>query len=819
MATLLQDLRYGFRMLWKNPGFTVVAVLSLSIGIGANTTIFSVVNGILLRPLPGISNPARLVDVHATDAAANSSYHSFSYPDYVYYRDHSKALDGLLAYSMAPLSLNASGDQPERVFGMIVSGNYFDVLGARPALGRFFLSEEDATPDTHPVAVISYNLWQKQFAADPTLAGKTVTLNGHTFTIVGVATENFRGTWVGLLPDIWVPTMMQAKASPGRDALGRNARWLQVSGRLKDDASVSQAQAELSTLAKQLEQANPETNQGVGVDVRPASTIPGQLRGSAIGFMGILMAVVGLVLLIACANVAGMFLARAAARRREMAIRLAMGASRSRIVRQLLTESMLLFVIGGTAGVLVAFWATDFLQAFKPDWGMPVSFDFSMDVRVLGFTLLVSLATGLIFGLAPALQASKPDVVPALKSDTPGAGAHRSRTRSLFVIAQVSISLVLLIGAGLFVRSLQNAGTINPGFNSADVITIPFDLSTQGYDRERGQEFYRQLIERVQTVPGIRAVGMASTVPLAGANRQTGINIEGFEPPAGQRSFYIGTNTVDSRYFQTLEIPVVRGRAFNDADRKDAPRVAVVNETMARKFFSGSDALGKRFTLGPAGDASDSRIEIVGVVKDGKYETLGEDARPYVYFPAQQSYTQQMTLFIRTAPADAANVVATVRREASTLDKNLPLRRVMTMAEQIGFSLIPLRMAAAIVGVLGLLGLLLAAIGIFGIINYSVTQRTREIGIRMALGAQTGDVLRLVIKQGMWLAIIGVGVGLIVALAATRALVSLLYGVSATDPLVFGGMAALLALVAFIASYVPARRATKVDPMIALRYE
>jgi predicted permease len=821
MTTLWQDVRYAARMLMKNPGFTLVAVISLALGIGANTTIFSIVNGLLLRPLPGIVKPQQLVDVHATDS--RTSYHTFSYPDYAYFRDQNKSFDGLFAFGATAISFNA-GAQPERAFGMLVSGNYFDVLGVHPAQGRFFALEEDRTLDTHPVAVVSYELWQRRFAADTSLIGKTVALNGHTFTIIGIAPEGFRGTWVGLTPDVWVPLMMQREARPGGDQLGRNTRWLQLGGRLKEGVTLDQAQSEMSAFAVQLAREFPESNRNQGVDVRRASGVPGEVRGALLGFMGLLMGLVGLVLLIACANVAGLFLARASARHKEMAIRAAMGASRARIVRQLLTESVLLFLLGGALGVFVAFWATDLLQAFKPPAEVPLTFDFGVDLRVLGFTLFVSLVTGIAFGLAPALASSKPDVIHALKGDASGnkSVTRTSRARNLFVIAQVAVSLVLLVAAGLFLRSLQNASQIDIGFHPEAVQLVTFDLTTQGYDKTKGQEFYRQLVERTAAVPGVEATSLARMIPLNGNNRMEGINVAGFEPPEGRGSFQVDVNTVGAGYFETVEIPIVRGRGFTETDREGAPPVCVVNETMARRFFPGADssgAIGKLISFGETSGNQHAQTEIVGVVKDGKYGTLGEDARPYIYKPFAQNYSGEMTLHLRVNTTNAANVLAAVRREAETLDRDVPLLNIMPMSKAVGFSLIPLRLAASVVGALGALGLLLAAIGIYGVVNYWVTNRTREIGIRMALGAQESDVLRLVMRQGMMLALVGVLAGLVIAFALSRLLVSLLYGVSAIDFLTFAAVSLLLGTIALLACYIPARRATKVDPMIALRYE
>jgi predicted permease len=817
MDTLLKDIRYGIRGLLKRPGFTGVAVITLALGIGANTTIFSVLNGLLLRPPAAVTRPDRLVDVHATEPRG-SSFHSFSYPDYLYYRDHNKVFAGLVAYTAMPLSMNA-GAQPERIFGMLVSGNYFDVLGARPAQGRFFLFEEDQTPGTHPVVVVSYDLWQQRFGADQTLTGKTVTLNGHSFTVVGVAPQGFRGTWTALLPDVWVPLMMQSQVRPGPNLMSRGVSGLEMIARLNDGVNLPQAQAAMNLLAGQLAEAYPETNRGIGVDLRSASTVPGKFRGALIGFMAILLLVVGLVLLIACANVGAMTLARASARRKEIAIRLAVGASRPRIVRQLLIESVILFLLGGAAGVFIAIWSTRLLLAFKPPAEVPISLDLGVDVRVLLFTLLVSLTTGLLFGLAPALQASRPDVLTALNNDI-SRGSHRSRTRNVFVVAQIAISLVLLVTAGLFLRSLRNATTIDVGFKPQDVQTLTLDLRTQGYDQSKGREFYRQLMEQVAALPGVRAASLARMVPLNGSNMKEGISVPGRERAPDERTTMVGLNIVDGRYFETLEMPLLHGRTFSETDKQGGPQVAIVNETMARRFYPGPDtarALGQTFTLGEG--AAAPHVSIIGIVRDAKYDTLGEDPQPFIYQSFQQSYSGEMTLHIRTKPGDAGNILAAVRREVAALDKDLPLLNVMPLTEQIGVGLLPLRLAASVAGTLGLLGMLLAALGVFGVVNYSVLQRTHEIGIRISLGAQGRDVLRLIVGQGLWLALIGVGIGLATAAALTRALTSLLYGVSAIEPLVFGGVALLLVAVALVASYIPARRATKVDPLVALRYE
>jgi predicted permease len=801
-------------MMMKSPGFTLIAVVTMMLGIGANTTIFSVVNAILLRPLP-VMEPERLVNLHST-SPDGSSFHSFSYPDYVDYRDQNEVFDGLTAYTINTYSMTTAG-QSERIFGIVTSENFFTVMGVAPTVGRLYTAEENRTDTGEPVAVLSHGYWQRRFAGDPLIVGQTLTLNGHAYRVIGIAPPKFTGPRVAFAPDIYVPVWTQPLALPGlANWLNeRHAGSLEMVGRLRQGITIEGAQANISAIAQRLGQQYPDTNRGKGVELRPTNTGLGQMEGAAIGFMSVLMAIVGLVLMIACANVAGLTLSRSATRLREIAIRLAMGASRGRIVRQLLTESALLFLFGGAAGLLLAAWFTDLLLAFKPPVPFTLELDLGFDWRVLGFTLLVSLATGIIFGLAPALQASRADVLPALKDEA--AGFSRSRLRSLFVIGQIAVSLVLLVSTGLFLRSLQHARRLDPGLNPENVLNVGFDLSIQGYDEVRGKQFYRQVMERVRALPGVESATLARNVPLTGSNMELGINVEGYEPPAGNESFDTDFNVVGQQYFSALGIRILRGRDFDDRDREGTPRVAVVNETLARRYWPGEDAIGKRFFLGPvsAGDP----VEIVGVVRDGKYRTLGEEPRPYFYLSSTQDYQPQMTLHIRTAAGNSVNVLAGLRHEVDSIDRTIPFLDVMPLTRAIGVSLIPIKVASTVAGFFGLVGLVLAGVGIFGIVSYSVTQRTREIGIRTALGAQRVDVLRLIIGQGMRLAIIGVLLGLLASVMVTRLLSSLLYGISATDAVTFIGVAVLLIVIALVASYIPARRAARVDPMVALRYE
>ncbi|MCA1591405.1 MAG: ABC transporter permease [Acidobacteria bacterium] len=836
MRNLWQDLRYAVRMLLKNPGFTAVAVISLALGIGANTSIFSFVNAILLRPLP-VAEPERLAFVYS--GSRSDPYNVSSYPDYVDYRDKNEVLSDLVAYSGINVSLNTD-DQPEQISGLIVTGNYFDALGVRAALGRTFLPDEDRTPGARPVAVIGHALWQGRFMGDPSIVGKQMLLNGQSFTIVGVAPKNFDGTDVGRANDIYVPMMMQAVVRPPRggysgemnpDLLAvRGSSWLEIIGRLKPGVTIAQAQAAMTTLAKGMEQAYPQTNKDQLATLSPASKGDPTQRGTLLSVAGLLTAVVGLVLLIACANVANLLLARASGRRREISIRLALGASRGRLIRQLMTESVLLALVSGVVGLLLAVWLVDALQSYTPPGNFfPVAFDFSLDTRVLGFALLISLLTGVIFGVAPALQASNPNLVPALKDETmvlPGRGVRRFSLRNVLVVAQVALSLVLLVCAGLFLRSLRQAQSIDPGFDPSHVLSMPLNVNLLHYTKPQAQEFYRRVIERVEALPGVESATLTRTPPLSGASRQSTVLVEGGQGPAAASNSEGGglpsenpnitlASSVALKYFQTLSIPLLRGRDFDERDREGAPGVVIINETFARRYFPSEDPLGKRLSLS---GAKGPWLEVVGLARDGKYITLGEMPAPFVYQPLMQRHESGMVLLVR-AGGDPSNLVTGIRRETQALERNLPVTNFRLMTEMLNTSLFPARMGAVLLGVFGLLALLLASVGLYGVMAYSVARRTREIGIRMALGARSGDVLGLVLREGMTLVGIGVVLGVAVAFAATRMLAGFLYGVSTSDPATFAGVTVALAATALVASFIPARRAARVDPAISLRYE
>ena len=835
METFWQDVRYGFRVLRASPGFAAVAVLSLALGIGANTSIFSVVNAALLRPLP-VTQPDRLVFVF--NGSRTNPYSTSSYPDYVDYRDENEVFSDLLTYSSITMSARAD-DQTELISGSIVSGNFFDALGVRAALGRTFLPEEDATPNTHPVAVISHGMWERRFGGDPKLIGQQLTLNGHAFTIVGVAPRGFNGPEVLENNEIYVPTMMQALVRPPRggfsgdmnpDLLGRRgARWMRMIGRLKPGVGIEQAQAAMTAIADGLAQAYPEDNRNTIATLFPVNKVDPQAYTQLLSVAGLLLAVVAIVLLIACANVANLLLARASARRKEIAVRLAMGASRSRLVRQLLTESLLLSMAGGVVGLLFALWTIDLLKsATPPDGIFSFTLDYKLDGRVLAFTFLLSLATGVTFGLAPALQASRPDLVPALKDEASAAaqGRRRFSLRSLLVVAQVALSLMLLIGAGLFLRSLNNAQTIDPGFNSDKILDAQLNINLLRYTKAQGREFYRQVIERIEALPGVESASLARVVPMSGAGRTSSFLIQGQPGPDNvsrsegtgpdvENQYTVNTNVIGLKYFSTMGIPLLRGRDFTPQDNEGAPLAAIVNEAFVSRYFDGEEALGKRLSFrGAQGPWS----QIVGVARDIKYRTLGEAPRPYVYVALQQNHETGMALHVRTI-GDPVSVAGAVRREVQALDQDLPVTSLQPMSAVLGSSLFAARMGAVLLGIFGLLALLLAAVGLYGVMSYTVSRRTREIGIRMALGAQTGNVLRLVLKEGMALVGGGVAAGLIGAAAVTRLLASFLYGVSPLDAPTFAAIPLVLALAALLATYLPARRAAKVDPMIALRYE
>ena len=820
METLWQDVRFGVRTLVKSPVFTLAAAISLALGIGVNTTIFTLVNAVFLNPLP-VEQASELVGVFTVDERNQGPFTNLlqtSYPNYRDYRDKNEVFTGLAA-SLPGLGASlALGSDPQQVNVELVTGNYFDLLGVRAALGRFFAAGDDQKPGGHPIAVLSHGLWQRRFGGAPDALGRTFTLNGTSFTVIGVAPQNFKGVNALFGPDLWVPTMMYATVLPVQFRQwveDRRALLMNIAGRLKPGVTIEQAEVQLETLAKALEQEYPQPNKGRSISLRPLAQVtifPGLREALLLGSV-VLMVVVGLVLLIACSNVANLLLARASARRQEIAVRLALGASRVRLVRQLLTESALLGLAGGALGFVFAIWARNAIWASRPPI-VPQNFvSLEMDARVMLFTLLVSLATALAFGLAPALQSSRPAVVEALKEETRSGGRSRRGVTAgrALVVFQVALSLVALIAAGLFLRSIQGAYAIDPGFATKDVAVLLVSPGQQGYDQPRGERFYREVKERLLAVPGVRSVAWAANLPLFGGFARS-VFIEGREEDKERSGILTIANTVDPGYFATTDTTVLRGRDFTDADREGAAPVAVINEAMARRFWPNEDPIGKRFRF--YGDTF--YREVVGIVETVKYTTLGEAPQACVFVPLAQNYGDTMTLYVRSS-GGIAPVLGAARGELRALDPQVPVVQTFTVTDVIDQSLWAAKFSAALLGIFGLLALVLASVGLYGVMAYAVSQRQREIGLRMALGAQQTEVLRLVLREGLTLVATGVAIGLAAAFVVSRGVASLLYAVSATDATSFLGAAGVLVAVALLASYLPALRASRVDPIVALR--
>jgi macrolide transport system ATP-binding/permease protein len=823
MRTLLQDVRYGLRVLRKSKGFTAVAVLTLALGIGANTAIFSGVSAFLLRPLPGVGEPERLASLFEAAKSGEWGYNNFSYPDYLDYVAQSHSFEGIAARRMVQAAVGGEGERAGVEWGETVTGNFFDVLKVRMRLGRGFLPEEGATPGTHPVVVLSDDLWRTHFASDPAVVGKTVQLNGHPFTVVGVAPPEFTGSQWALKMKFWVPLMMRRQLAGASSDAWINARgdhWLNLTGRLKEGATREQAAAELSAIADRLEQQYPQ-DRNKGVRVVVTTEQEGRFQDmSKFAYLGsgMALAVVGLILLVACANVANMMLARAVVRRREIAVRLALGAGRWRVARQLLTESVMLALAGGALGLLLAFWMTDAMTRFFPSLQYQISLAVAPDARALVFTLAVSVLTGVVFGLAPALQASRPDLVGVLKGEAQREGrARRVSLRSALVVAQVALSLVVLVCAALFVRSFRNAKAIDPGFAAHEAVVVSVSPGLFGYTKEQGRDFYRRLAERARALPGVDGAGMVDWLPLGDGSNSWGPVFPAEQPPpAPGEGWDAYAEIAGPGYLKAMRIPLLEGRDLDEHDREGAkPEAVVINETLARRLWPGGSALGRRMMLGRE---RPDVLEVVGVARDTKVRTLGEEPRNVMYVSVEQTYVGDMSLVAHTS-GDRAGVVNGIRQAVKELDPRMPLYNVRTIEQHLTWAFWAQDMAASLSTAFGLLALMLAATGLYGVIAYTVAQRTHEIGIRVALGAQGSDVLRLVLGQGMWLAGVGVAAGLAAAFASARLVASLLYGVSPADPATYILVALVLAGVALLACLVPARRAAKVDPMVALRYE
>ena len=815
LETWLQDARFALRLLRKSPLFTVTAALSLAIGIGANATIFSVGSAMLLRPMPGLADPDRLVDVGRV--SRGSGFDTVSYPNFVDLRARTTSFTDIYAHEMEPTPMSLGGEGgAERIYGVLVTANYFEVLGTTPHLGRLLRNADDEGRGANAVAVVSYQLWERRFGSDPELVGRTIALNGFPFTVVGVAPPRFQGTTV-LRGDVWLPSAMLTQAMPSRRASlfsSRESTWLFMGARLKDGVSLQQANAELGAIGAALAQEYPASNKAMGFRAAPISVVPG-VSGMIAGFLGVLLGIVTLLLLIACVNLAGMQLARGAARSREMAVRVAIGAGPGRIVRQLLTETAVLFVLGGAAGLVLSRWLTALLVALLPQLPVPLSVDLSADWRVVLFTIATSLAAAVLCGLAPALQARRTHLVGSLKGAARDTGSSRLRVRNVFVVGQVTLSLVLVIAAGLFIRTLARAANAPTGFDHQNVEVVSLDLSLARYEAVSGLAFIRDLVARTKGLPGVQAVSVAVDLPLDGGSMGFGaVRVPG-SPAANERgTIDADFNIIEPGVFRTLGQHLVRGRDFTEQDTPAALRVAIVNESFARTVWPGADPVGQQFMLERGDDTVP--ITIVGVAADARLMSISEPPQPYVYLPLAQLYHGRVHVLVKTS---GTAVIPQVRALVREMNPTLPVTEALTLSDITAIGLVPQRIAAAVAGSLGLVGLLLAALGIFGVTAYAVNRRTREIGIRVALGADHGDVMRLVLVQGARLAATGVVLGLCAGAAGARLIQGLLYGVGSLDPVTFGGACLLFAAVSMLATYIPARRALSVDPMVALRNE
>jgi predicted permease len=808
MNTLLQDVRYGLRMLAKSPGFTLLVVITLALGIGANSTIFSWINSTLLDPIPGVADTSQLVSVMRGERSEHPTP-PFSYPDYVDLRSRSQSFSGILAYHDDYVSLTGS-NKPERIYGAFVSADYFDVLGMRPILGRGFRPVEEENPGGLPAVVISYALWQTHFGTDPSVVGKTIQINRVLGTIVGVAPADFQGCKTGLRTDLWFPLVYR-----GNNLRHRDDYWLNVLGRLKPGVNRRQGEEELDLQMRRIVEQYPDSHRGPNqITLDPLWRSPFGANVYMYKGLPMLLALAAVLLLLACANVANLLLVRSVARRREVALRLAMGAGRWRLVRQLLVESLLLALLGGGLAMLLTNWtAGTFAAFFPPTPNLPLTINGHADRTVLVVTMLISILTALIFGILPALRASSSAPITVLKEEagSMSGGIHKSRLSRALVVAQISLSLLLLICAGLFARSLQNAQRSDPGFDPSHVLIASYELGPLGYSEAQGIAFHRQLLSKLSTLPGIESVTLADFSPLSFTIHSDIIHPDGYLPQPGE-SMEVSRGIVGPNYLRTMRIPILAGRDFTEQDMESSQRVAIVNQALVDRYWPGQNAVGKRINI------YDEWFNVVGVVRNGKYRRLVYPPEPVFFQPLYQRYRDQVMIHARVA-GDPQSYAAEVERTVHQLNADLPVFGVTTLKSSMQFGSVFERLAGTFAGAFGVLALVLAAVGIYGVIAYTTRQRTHEIAIRMALGARHAEVLCLVLGQGLRLTLTGLGIGVATSLALTRCLKSELYGVATSDLWTYAGVTFLLCSVSLVACYIPARRAAKVDPMEALRYE
>ncbi len=813
MGTTWQDLRYGARTLFKNWGFTLIAVLTLALGIGANTAIFSVINAVLLQPLP-FAQPDRLVTVWNDNLKEGGEGFSVSYPDFNDWRAQQQSFEKLAAFRSRDLTMTGVGE-PVRLRGATTTSDLFPLLGASPRLGRVFSPDEDKAGNH--AAILGHELWRSRFNADPQVIGRSISINSQSYTIVGVMPQGFTFPLSADPVELWMGAAIDSEGGAALTAQ-RGNHAIEVIGRLKPGVKIAQAQAEMGRITQSLAQQYNE-NTDLGALVVPFyDRVVGDVRTALL----LLLSAVACVLLIACANVANLLLARAAARQKEMAVRAALGANRRRVIRQLLTESVLLSFFGGIAGLLIAWWGTDLLLSFVPS-GLPRVVETAIDARVAGFALLLSIVTGIIFGLAPALFSSRFDLVTMLKEEGHGAGkgAQGNRIRNTLIVVQISIAFVLLVCSGLLINSFRRLQQVNPGFDPKNVLTFRISLPVTKYAvNENVESFYQRLISRIEALPGVTGVSAVQVLPLSGMNSGVGFAVEG-EPADPSRPFPYDTSFRVARpgYFRTMGIQMLQGRDFDARDTLRGNQVVIINETLARKRFPNQNPIGRR--INPSFAVDDRGIqwrEIIGVVRDVHHSSLSEEPDLECYAPHTQAPWHTLTIVARTSN-DPKGLIGAVRKEVNALDADLPIFNIRTLEEYLTSSVAQPRFSSLLLSIFAGVALILTAVGLYGVMAYSVAQRTREIGVRMALGAQARDVLKLIVRQGMVLALIGVAIGAMIAFAATRLMKSLLFGVSATDPLTFALIAILLVIVAMMACLIPARRAAKVDPINALRYE